>query len=70
MGDDCELLAGKRIEQRRFAGVGPADDGNESGVERLALTLSYFHGQSEDLAGGVRVQAAKLRFAIAERGAP
>jgi hypothetical protein len=31
--DDCELLARKRIQQCRFAGVGATDDGDEARAE-------------------------------------
>ena len=33
IGDDCHLLPDEGVEQRRFAGVGPADQGNETGPE-------------------------------------
>src|SRR5205085_1930428 len=35
--NDCQFLAGKRVQQRRFPSVRAADDGDESGAHAAKL---------------------------------
>src|SRR5690349_3527078 len=41
VGDDGDLLADDAIEQRGFAGIGPADDRDVSGFHRFAGSEMY-----------------------------
>ncbi len=42
--DDCDLFAGEGIEERAFADVGTAENGNKSGFQWAVLLHSYYRG--------------------------
>ena len=66
--DDRDLLADEGVDERRLAGVGPADDGDLADARSVRLSAVPLHRPEARLTAELRLERRALRPARSGRG--